>query len=289
MPIIEPAIRPPAEERSFLLQVTTGCSANQCAFCGAYTDKPFNIKSYPEIYSDIEQWRSIYPDTRRVFLMDGDALVIKNDKLLPILERLNQSFPKLSRISSYANGYNIASRADEELKALYKYKLSLIYIGLESGNQEILTLRGKRSGAEEMIEAARRAGGLGIKSSVIVLLGLGGRQYSKGHIRDTIKALNRMQPRYLSFLSLMLIPGTPLYEDAKKGKFDELNSAELLQEAYQIIRGLELEKTIFRSNHASNYLALEGRFPQDKKKLLEAIKAGISAGTGLRQEFLRGL
>ncbi|HAH19685.1 MAG: hypothetical protein A2Y00_01735 [Omnitrophica WOR_2 bacterium GWF2_43_52] len=289
MSIVEPVIRPPSEAESFLLQVTTGCSANQCSFCGAYTGKPFAIKSSKEIFSDIEEWCRHYPDTRRVFLMDGDALVIKNDKLMPILEKLNQVFPKLSRISSYANGYNITHRTDEELQQLCEFKLSLLYIGLESGNQEILSRCKKRSSVEEMIEAVQRADRVGIKSSVIVLLGLGGKQYSAEHIRDTIKALNRMQPRYVSFLSLMLIPGTPLYEAARRGDFEELDSHELLRQARDIIQGLELEKTIFRSNHASNYLSLEGRFPQDKGKLLTMLEGAIHGETTLRPEFLRGL
>ena len=276
MSIVEPVIRPPSEAESFLLQVTTGCSANQCSFCGAYTGKPFAIKSSKEIFSDIEEWCRHHPNTRRVFLMDGDVLVIKNDKLLPILEKLKYALPKLSRISSYANGYNISARSEEELKALYEHKLSLLYIGLESGNQEILSRCKKRSSVEEMIEAVQRADRVGIKSSVIVLLGLGGKQYSAEHIRDTIKALNRMQPRYVSFLSLMLIPGTPLYEAARRGDFEELDSHELLRQARDIIQGLELEKTIFRSNHASNYLSLEGRFPQDKGKLLTMFSFPIS-------------
>ena len=221
--------------------------------------------------------------------MDGDALVLKNDQLSPILERLAQVFPKLSRIASYANGYNITARSDAELEDLYAHKLSLIYIGLESGNPEILNRCKKRSSVEEMIEAVNRAARAGIKSSVIVLLGLGGRKYSKEHVRDTITALNRMQPRYLSFLSLMLIPGTPLYEEAQKNTFKELTADELLREARDIIQDLELKKTIFRSNHASNYLALEGRFPQDKERLLDALEAALSGEAGLRPEFLRGL
>ena len=289
MPLIEPVIRPPSEAESFLLQVTTGCSANQCSFCGAYTGKPFALKGYEEICSDIEEWCRHYPNTRRVFLMDGDVLVIKNDKLLPILEKLKYALPKLSRISSYANGYNISARSEEELKALYEHKLSLLYMGLESGNQELLNHCKKRSSAEEMIDAVQRTARIGIKSSVIALLGLGGKKYSTEHIRDTIKALNRMQPRYLSFLSLMLISGTLLYDEAQRGEFEELDSRELLKEAYEIIQGLELERTIFRSNHASNYLALEGRFPQDKKKLLTMLEGAINGKTALRTEYLRGL
>lgn len=289
MPIIEPVIRPPSEAESFLLQITTGCSANPCSFCGAYSGKPFAVKSYGEICADIEERRCYYPDTRRVFLMDGDALAVKNDKLLPILEKLNQSFRKLSRISSYANGCNITIRSDAELRQLYEHKLSLLYMGLESGSREILNYCKKRSSADEMIEAVQRALRQGIKFSVIVLLGLGGRRYSAEHIRETVRALNQMQPRYLSFLSLMLIPGTPLCEEAQKGIFEELDSSELLQEAYKIIQGLELERTIFRSNHASNYLALEGRFPQDKERLLVMLEAAMNGEITTRPESLRGL
>lgn len=289
MPIIEPVIRPPAEAESFLLQVTTGCSANHCSFCGAYLNKPFSLKNIAEIEGDIYLGSRLCPDERRIFLMDGDALAVKNEKLFPILEKIIMAFPKLSRIASYANGYNITGRTDNELQELYHHKLRLIYIGLESGNQMILDRCGKRSSVAEMVEAVQRAELAGIKSSVIVLLGIGGQRYSGDHVRDTVTALNKMQPRYLSFLSLMLIPGTPLYEDAQKGNFEELNSLELLKETRDIIAGLELTKTIFRTDHASNYLPLEGRFPADKEKLLALIGLAINGKLRLKPEFLRGL
>jgi radical SAM superfamily enzyme YgiQ (UPF0313 family) len=289
MTIIEPIIRPPSERESFLLQITTGCSANTCTFCGAYWGKPFTVKDPEEISSDIDEAAGSYPDTRRVFLMDGDALAVNNAKLLPVLKKLDEVFPKLSRISSYANGYNITQRCSAELTELYKSKLRLIYMGLESGSQDVLDLCKKRSTADEMIEAVNKASGAGIKSSVIVLLGLGGKEHSEIHARDTIKALNKMQPRYLSFLSVMLIPGTPLYRECKEKRFKELNSRELLAEAHSIIKGLQLEKTIFRSNHASNYLSLEGRFPQDKNKLLNNLDLAINGKMDLRPEITRGL
>ena len=289
MPIIEPVIRPPSEAESFLLQITTGCSANNCTFCGAYRKKVFRIKDNEEIERDLLQGIKLYPYTRRVFLMDGDALIVSNDRLLPILESIKKGVSKLSRVSSYANGYNITKRRDEELRELFAHDLKLIYIGLESGNQAILNSCRKQSSVEEMIEAVNKAAGVGIKSSVIVLLGLGGKKYSQEHVADTIEALNRMQPRYLSFLSLMLIPGTELHSKARKGEFKELNSFELLEEMYSLIKGLELKKTIFRSNHASNYLPLEGRFPQDKEKLLNIIGRAINGGINLRPEFFRAL
>lgn len=289
MSIIEPAIRPPAEADSFLLQVTLGCSSDSCSFCGAYKGKIFRVKDRKEVTADINCYAGRYQDTRRVFLMDGDALVLANSKLVPILEELNAAFPRLTRIASYANGYNITRKNDYELTELYKHKLSLIYMGLESGSQGVLDRCGKSSSVEEMIEAVNRAATAHIKSSVIVLLGLGGKKYSKEHIKGTIAALNRMQPRYLSFLSLMIIPGAPLAQEVRKGEFEELNSAELLEESYEIIKGLDLQKTVFRSDHASNYLALEGAFPKDKMKLLNILESALGGKISLKPESLRGL
>lgn len=289
MTIIEPIIRPPAESDSFLLQLTTGCSANNCSFCGAYLGKPFKIKDFKEIVADIERGRVLYPDTRRVFLMDGDALAVPDERLIPVFEKIKESFPKLTRISSYANGYNITGRTDKDLKILYEHKLRLIYIGLESGNQDILDHCNKSSGVDEMIRAVNRCAKMRIKSSVIVLLGLGGRRYSKNHVRDTIIALNKMQPRYLSFLSVMLIPGTLMHKEAKRGKFEELGALELLKESSDILKGLLMEKTVFRTNHASNYLPLEGRLPKDKDNLLDIIELALEGKVNLRPEFSRGL
>lgn len=289
MSIIEPIIRPPAEADSFLLQVTLGCSADTCSFCGAYKGKPFRVKDQKEIFADIDHYARRYKDARRVFLMDGDVLVLSNSKLVPVLERLELAFPRLTRVSSYANGCNITRKSDAELRELYEHKLSLIYMGLESGSQSVLDRCGKSSRVDEMVEAVNRAARAGMKSSVIVLLGLGGKEYSLEHVRDTIEALNRMQPRYLSFLSLMVIPRTPLAEEVRRGDFQELNAMELLQESHDIIQRLDLTMTIFRSNHASNHLALEGSFPKDKEKLLQILRSAIDGEIGLRPERWRGL
>lgn len=289
MAIVEPVIRPPSEASSFLLQITLGCSDNKCGFCGAYKGKPFSIKDDKEISEDINHHRYWHKDERRVFLMDGDALAVKNDRLIAILESLEGAFPKLTRISSYANGYNISRRSDEELEELYEHKLRLIYIGLESGSQDILDDCSKSSSADEMIDAVQRAGMAGIKSSVMVLLGLGGKKHSAEHVTETIKALNKMQPRYLSFLSVMVIPGTPLEEKVETGEFEELSPGELLKESYEIIKGLDLKKTIFRSDHASNHLALKGALPKDKTKLLTGFKDAIDGYIELNPEISRGL
>jgi len=289
MPIIEPVIRPPAEADSFLLQVTLGCSVDTCTFCGAYKGKIFRAKDQQEIFADIDHYARRDPETRRVFLMDGDALVLSNNKIVPILKKLALSFPKLSRISSYANGINILRKSEQDLAELYWHKLSLIYMGLESGSQDILDRCGKASRVDEMVEAVSKAASMNIKSSVIVLLGLGGKERSAEHVKGTVEALNRMQPRYLSFLSLMVISGAPLAGEVHKGDFKELTSIELLKESFAIIEGLDLKKTIFRSDHASNHLALEGAFPKDKRMLLNILKAAIDGRVPLRPEIFRGL
>lgn len=251
--------------------------------------KPFRIQDTSVIIKDIEKGARRYPKTRKIFLLDGDALVLSNEKLIPILEKIITAFPKLTRIASYANGYNITSRSDKELQELYEHKLRLLYIGLESGNQEILDRCKKKSTSDEMVMAVQRAAHSNIKSSVILLLGLGGRKFSKEHIRDSIIVLNRMQPRYLSFLSLMLIPGTPLYREAERGDFEELNAHELLDETHAILEGLTLDKTIFRTNHASNYFPLEGRLPYDKERLLLLLKTAREGNIPLKPDFFRGL
>jgi len=289
MPLIEPVIRPPSEANSFLSQVTTGCSANTCTFCGAYKDKPFKIKIFQEVVADIEEEKRFNPDTRKVFLLDGNALVLQNEKLIPILQKLNESFPKLTRISAYANGDDITRRSNSELQALSNLKLKLIYMGLESGSQTILDRCHKKPTVEQMIQAIRSADSVGIKSSVMVILGLGGKALSSLHVKETITALNKMQPRFLSFLSLMLLPNTDLYLQARQGHFHELPARELLQEAHDIVSGLELTQTVFRSNHASNYLSLAGRLPHDKAMLLSQIQAALQGKIHLRPEFLRGL
>ncbi|MBI4845896.1 MAG: radical SAM protein [Candidatus Omnitrophica bacterium] len=289
MALVEPVIRPPSEADSFLLQVTLGCSSNTCTFCGAYLNKPFQVKPIEEIQENIRQATKFYPQTRRVFLLDGDALVLSNQKLIPVLNILKEAFPMLTRVSSYANGCNITKKTDQELAQLSENKLRLMYIGLESGNQEILDDCCKRSSAEEMAKAVNRLENAGIKSSVIVLLGLGGKAKSEQHVNDTAKILNKMQPRYLSFLSLMLVPGTQLSKEARQGRFKALNCRELLRQAHDIIAGLELKGTIFRCDHASNYLSLQGRFPQDKEYLLNMFDQAVKDNIPLKPEIFRGL
>jgi len=281
-------IRPPSEANSLILQVTYGCSHNKCTFCGTYLDKPFRVRPIEEVFEDIDsvRWRE---EVTRVFLCDGNALVLPQDHLISILDRLNETYPNLQRVGIYANAKDILRKTSDELCELRKRKLGIIYIGLESGSDEVLRRVKKGATAKEQIEAVCKARDADIKMSVIALLGLGGRELSEVHAIETAKALNQMQPRFASFLTLILVPGTELADQYERGEFELLKPIEFLKELKMVVQNLELEKTIFRTNHASNFLALEGVLSKDKEKILYELERGISGEVPLRPDFFRAL
>lgn len=286
----EPVFRPPSEADSYILQVAYGCTHNKCAFCAMYRGKSFRLRPFAEIKEDIKTASFFYPDTRRVFLADGDALVLKTEKLSAILDLLDKNFPHLQRVGIYASTKGILQKKDSELQSLKEKKLSITYLGLESGSEEILKKMNKGTTASQMTEAVQKAQNNGIKMSVMIILGLGGKELSEKHALETAKILNEMNPLYLSALTLMLAPNTPLYDDYRLGKFRQMSEKEFLAELKLIIENLELKGTIFRSNHASNYLPLKGRFPKDKQALLDTLQLFIDNfdPSLLKPEFLRG-
>ncbi len=267
----EPLYRPPSEANSAIFQVAYGCPHNSCAFCGMYKRTKYIEKPLEETFREIDTMASNYPDTTRVFLADGDALHLSFATLKAITNRLVQVFPKLNRISAYANGSSLMSKSQNELNHLHQNKLHQIYLGLESGNNAILETMKKRETAERMIEGIRLAQIAGIRSSVMVLVGLGGNSKTLEHANDTIRVLNQMKPNFLSFLTVTPEPGTPLFRWVENGAFIPLNLKERLTEIHRIISGLELSRTVFRCNHVSNDIHLAGRFPKDKSKLLDEI------------------
>lgn len=307
-------IRPPSEADSYLLQITYGCSHNKCTFCGTYLDKPFRIRPPAEILSDIDLARQEIPETRRVFLCDGDAMVLPTSKLIKILESLGSAFPHLQRVGIYTNARDILKKTEADLSELAEHKLTLGYLGLESGHDEVLKRVKKGATAEEMIQAVRKAQACGIKMSVIGLLGLGGQEMSAQHAVATGRVVSRMNPRYFSLLTLMLIPGTPLYEEYKAGKFrlptpvpNEATQVEplrdpevrpkeatpfgkeMVQEMRLMVEHIDSHHTIFRTNHASNYAPIGGTLNKDKDKILREIDKYLTDEYDLRPEFLRGL
>lgn len=282
-------IRPPSEAGSFLLQVTYGCSHNRCTFCVTYKFTRFDRRPFDKIREDIELAARYNPGIRRAFLCDGDAMCLDTEELVRILDCLDSNFEQLERVGIYANARDILTKTPEELRMLSDRKLRIAYLGLESGNEEILEQVKKGATAEEMVQAVRKAQECGIDMSVIVLLGLGSNRMSREHAADTAAAVSRMNPAYLSALTLMLLPGTSLYNEYKNGDFELMNPVSILQELRWMVEDIEVEDCVFRTNHASNYLPIGGVLSRDRDRVLEVIDRGLSDPSILRPESFRAL
>ncbi len=282
-------IRPPSEAFSILLQITVGCSHNKCTFCGAYKDKRFRIKDNETILKDIKFASKYMRNQDRVFLMDGDPLIVPQKRLIWILDKINEYLPWVRRIGIYANAKSLKMKSLEDLIELRKRKLGIIYLGVETGDD--VTLKNVRKGvkAKTILEMGKKVKEAGIKLSVTVLLGIAGRERSLIHARKTGELLTEMDPDYVGALTLMLIPGTPLYKDYLEGRFEMPDQKELLLELKEMIKYTELSKGLFFSNHASNYLPLKIRYPDGKKEAMELIDKALRGEIPLRPEWMRAL
>jgi len=283
-------IRPPSEAYSLLLQVTTGCSHNKCTFCGTYQGKKFKIKSLDIIKKDLHEARS-YGHVEKVFLCDGDAMIIPQGRLEEILKLINDNIPTVKRIGTYANAKSILRKSVDELKKLKESGLKIIYLGVETGNVELLKKTQKGATYEQMVEASRRVRQAGILLSVTVLLGLGGIEKSIEHAQDTAKILTDIDPDYAGALTIMLVPQSELYLDYKAGRFVLPDKFGFIRELYLIIANSRFTNCYFTSNHASNYLSVKARLPQEKEKILTMIGSVIDTGdlSRIRPEYLRAL
>jgi radical SAM superfamily enzyme YgiQ (UPF0313 family) len=284
-------IRPPSEANSYILQVTYGCSHNRCTFCGTYPDKPFQVRPLEETLADIRMAKKAFPETRRVFLADGNALVLSTPRLVTVLDALAASFPRLQRVSAYANARDILQKSAEELAVLKSKRLQMLYLGLESGSDEVLQRIQKNATAEDMVRCVHHARQSDVRVSVIGILGIGGREHSREHAEATGRVVSAMDPRYLSMLTLMLVPGTRLHEQWQGREFELPEPEEMLLELRQVIQHIDgVSGCIFRTNHASNYVPLAGTLPKDKPALLANLDEALARGrTAFRPELWRGL
>ena len=282
-------IRPPSEAYSILLQVTLGCSHNKCTFCGTYKDKRFTIKDDETILSDILFASKTMRRQDRVFLMDGDALIIPQKRLMWILDRIREHLPWVKRVGAYANAKGIRMKSLEELIALRENGLGILYLGVETGDDRLLQEIHKGASAETLIAMGRKVKEAGIKLSVTVLLGIGGTDRSLEHARATGKLLSAMDPDYVGALSLMLVPGTPLYEAYRRGEFRLPDQEGLLRELREMLAHTDLSRGLFFSNHASNYLPIKARLPRGKQEALDLIDSALRGEVGLRPEWMRAL
>lgn len=285
----EPLFRPPSEASSLILQITIGCSNNTCTFCPMYKTKKYRRKPLAEVQEEIKQAARGYSGVRRIFLADGDALGLPTEDLLIILADLYRYFPTLERVGIYATPQNFLEKDLEEIKQLPQAGLQIVYFGIESGADSVLKAVKKGVTAAEMIAAGQKAMQSGFILSTTVVLGLGGKEESHHHAKETARVVSAINPQYLSALTLMLNKHTPLQKKVDKGEFTLLNSQEVLEELGVLISCLETTQCIFRSNHASNYLPLKGVLSKDKDALLSLIKNACQEPSSLRGEFMRGL
>jgi radical SAM superfamily enzyme YgiQ (UPF0313 family) len=282
--------RPPSEADSLILQVAVGCSYNQCTFCHSFQGKQFRIKAFEEIKEDIDE-ASAYGPIPRIFLADGDALIIPQNELVRILSYLKEKIRGLERVGIYANAVDVLKKSAEELKELKSLGLGIIYLGLESGNAEVLKRIRKNATAEQMVRAAKRVKEAGILLSVTVLLGIGGVELSQAHAEDTGKVLSEMDPEFVGALSLMIVPGTPIHEELRTGRLVLPTPFELIRELGTMIANCQFTNCFFASNHASNYLPLRIRMPKDKDPALQLIAEVLKKKNPdlLRKEHMRAL
>ncbi len=287
----EPLFRPPSEALSLIFQVTIGCSWNKCAFCEMYTSKKFRIRDEAEIFREIEKAGRFFPDARKIFLADGDAMMLDTDMLIRILNKINSVFGRVVRISAYAGVRDLDNKTTEDLTALQEAGLKLIYVGIESGDDELLHCIKKGESAASIERNLLKAKNSGIKTSVMILNGLGGRKYSHSHALESARLVSRIQPDYLSTLVLSFPYGVDHYKKRFRGDFIEMDKGELLSELRLFINETRLDNVIFRSDHASNYLALKGVLGRDKDRMIRQVTEAINnpGKNSLRAEWQRGL
>jgi len=297
---VEPVYRPPSEAGSLLVQATVGCSSaarGHCHFCGSLMlertlpQKKFRVRPIRDIEADLEDAkRTVGPGVRRIFFLDSNAMVMRPASLEQITKKAYAVFPHLERVSVYAYATDILRKTDEELKQIRQAGLSLLYIGMESGSEEVLALQNKGVSIEDTAHACARAKKAGFELSLTVIIGLGGKELSYVHAKETGQALSRIQPHYAGALTLMVVPGTPVEEWVGQNRFELLSQDEIMNELEIMLSHMNMtSEVVFRSNHASNYLPLRGVLPHDKEKMLKLIQDARSQRIPLRPEHLRGL
>ncbi|MPQ33101.1 radical SAM protein [Clostridium estertheticum] len=281
--------RPPSEAYSLIVQVTIGCSHNGCTFCGMYKDKKFRVRELKDIISDLEQAKLDYGVVKRIFLADGDALVLKTSELKIILLKIKELFPGCERVGVYATPKDILAKSVEDLSLFKALGIGILYLGVESGSNEILKSINKGVTAQNLIRAGRKVKESGIKLSTTLISGIGGREKISENAIESAKLISAINPDYVGFLTLMLESGTPIYKDIQNDIFHVLTPEEVVQELREFLENVEVTNCIFRSNHASNYVSLSGTLPVDKDKLLSDIDITLKGKHGYKQEEYRRL
>lgn len=281
--------RPPSEARSLIVQVTLGCSHNTCAFCSMYKEKHFAIRHLEDVLQDFAECREYASYVDRIFLADGDALICRTDYLRTILRYIRANFPVCRRVTCYASPISLLLKSEEDLRLLRKEGLDMVYMGLESGCDDVLKKMSKGHTSAEIIEAGQKARRCGLALSVTAISGLGGKECLREHATDTARALSAMNPEYIGVLTLLVEQGTPLSTWVDEGSFKLLDLPEILEETGLLVKNIDSPGSVFRMNHASNYLDLRGTFNEDRDEMLEKIHRAMDSGRGIRPAYYRQL
>ncbi|MGL5439523.1 MAG: radical SAM protein [Filifactoraceae bacterium] len=282
--------RPPSEARSLIFQITIGCSHNKCSFCNMYKEKSFKIRSLDDIEEDLKAMsEDYYKRVRRIFLGDGDALIMKTDQLKKVLVLIKKYYPYCERVGIYGSARSVLIKSIKELKELKELGLGIIYMGLESGSNEILEDINKGEKSEDIVKAGKMVKESGIILSVTAISGMGGREKTNLHAIETAKAFSEMNPDYIGLLTLMIEDDTPIYEKFVKGEFNLMEAEEIAHENMVFLKNIDSEGTVLRSNHASNYLSLDGILNKDKEKLINKIEKALKEDGSFKEEWFRML
>ena len=281
--------RPPSEAHSLIVQCTLGCSHNKCAFCIMYKAKNFSINPLEQVLGDLAEARAYYPRVERVFLADGDALILPMDYLLSVLDSIREHFPECGRVSAYASTKALMRKTDAQLQTLREHGLQMVYVGLESGFEPLLKQYDKGVTAEEIVEHSLRARAAGMTLSVTAINGMGGKEHSEEHALATAAALSRIKADYVAMLTLRVYSGTPLHDWIERGELTMLGARELAMENRVILQHIDSEGSVFRSNHASNYLPLKGTLNRDRDALIAQIDRALAGEVRFRRAVELGL
>ena len=283
--------RPPSEAYSYLVQVTIGCAHNKCTFCSMYKAKRFRVRPIAEVIDDLELARRTYSRVERIFLCDGDALCLSTDKLIVILDKIKELFPECERVGVYGRSSDILRKTDEELKKLVSHGLGIVYIGAESGSDEVLKRIKKGVTREEIKESVLKSERAGLRTSVTFISGMGGSDLWREHAIETGKLISEMGASYASLLTLMIDGAAPIYEEIRNGEFKLLSAEDIIEETILLLESTEPwqldAETVFRSNHASNYFSLKGDLPKDCGRMLEQLRYARENSGVLKDERFR--
>lgn len=279
--------RPPSEAYSLIVQVTVGCSHNKCTFCDMYKEKQFRVRKIEDVKHDFDVARRMYPNVRRIFLADGDALMCRAGHMAEVLRYIRQVFPECERVTSYGSPASILVKTQEELNLLHELGLEMVYLGLESGSDEVLRRVNKGETADEIVRAGLMVKTAGMKLSVTCIAGLGSLELSEEHAVQTAAALSRMKPEYIGLLTLLFELETPLMRDWQQGRFYLMNPVEIAQETLVLLEHIDAEGSVFRANHASNYVNLAGTLNRDREAMCQRLRQALAGKIGFRSEAFR--